>query len=48
MPVEAPADSRLEIAHVLAMDLIGYSKLLIDEQSRLIGELTQIVRGTER
>lgn len=48
MPVEAPADSRLEIAHVLAMDLIGYCRLLIDEQSRLIGELTQIVRGTDR
>ena len=46
--MDALADSRLEIAHVLAMDLIGYSKLLIDEQSRLIGELTQIVRGTDR
>ncbi len=37
----------MEIAHVLAMDVVGYSKLLINEQSWLIGELTRIVRGTE-
>lgn len=38
-----PAD--LQIAHVLTMDVVGYSNLLITEQTRVIAELTQIVRG---
>jgi serine/threonine-protein kinase len=38
---------RLEIAHVLFMDIVGYSKLLIDEQSEALTELNQIVRSTE-
>ena len=38
---------RLEIAHVLFMDIVGYSKLLTDEQSEALQELNQIVRGTE-
>jgi TolB-like protein/class 3 adenylate cyclase/Tfp pilus assembly protein PilF len=38
---------RLEIAHVLFMDIVGYSKLLIDEQSEALTELNQIVRKTE-
>src|SRR6184192_683103 len=38
---------RLEIAHVLFMDIVGYSKLLIDEQSEALHELNQIVRNTE-
>src|SRR5205823_9947334 len=39
--------SRLEIAHVLFMDIVGYSKLLTDEQSDALQELNQIVRNTE-
>src|SRR6476469_2059888 len=35
---------RLEIAHVLFMDIVGYSKLLTDEQSEALQELNQIVR----
>jgi TolB-like protein/class 3 adenylate cyclase/Tfp pilus assembly protein PilF len=38
---------RLEIAHVLFMDIVGYSKLLTEEQSEALQELNQIVRSTE-
>jgi class 3 adenylate cyclase len=38
---------RLEIAHVLFIDIVGYSKLLTDEQSEALQELNQIVRNTE-
>ena len=38
---------RLEIAHVLFMDIVGYSTLLTDEQSEALQELNQIVRSTE-
>src|SRR5207237_5932218 len=38
---------RLEIAHVLFIDIVAYSKLLTDEQSDALQELNQIVRNTE-
>jgi TolB-like protein/class 3 adenylate cyclase/Tfp pilus assembly protein PilF len=38
---------RLEIAHVLFIDIVGYSKLLIDEQSEALQELNTVVRNTE-
>src|SRR5215831_6499581 len=38
---------RLEIAHVLFVDIVGYSKLLTDEQSEALQELNQIVRNSE-
>ena len=38
---------RLEIAHVLFIDIVGYSTLLTDEQSEALQELNQIVRSTE-
>ena len=38
---------RLEIAHVLFIDIVGYSKLLTDEQSEALQQLNQIVRNTE-
>src|SRR5262249_37928762 len=41
------AKQRLEIAHVLFMDIVGYSTLLTDEQSGALQELNQIVRNTE-
>src|ERR1700747_3591666 len=37
----------LEIAHVLFIDIVGYSKLLTDEQTEALQELNQIVRNTE-
>jgi TolB-like protein/Tfp pilus assembly protein PilF/class 3 adenylate cyclase len=44
---ETKADLRLEIAHILLIDLVGYSKLLVDEQIEFLKELNQIVRSTE-
>ena len=38
---------RLEIGHVLFIDIVGYSKLLTDEQSEALQELNQIVRKTD-
>ena len=37
---------RLEIAHVLFIDVVGYSKLLVKQQSGLMRELNEIVAGT--
>ncbi len=47
MADEQKAKMRLEIAHVLFMDIVDYSKLLTDEQSEALQELNQIVRNTE-
>ncbi|MFN2507844.1 MAG: tetratricopeptide repeat protein [Chthoniobacterales bacterium] len=41
-------DLQLEIAHVLFIDIVGYSKLLVDEQSELLEQLNNIVRETEQ
>src|ERR1700730_7470607 len=48
MASESETFSQLEIAHVLFTDIVGYSKLPIDQQSELLGQLNQIVRGTEQ
>jgi TolB-like protein/class 3 adenylate cyclase/Flp pilus assembly protein TadD len=37
---------RLEIAHVLFIDIVGYSKLLVKQQSELLRELNEVVSGT--
>jgi TolB-like protein/class 3 adenylate cyclase/Tfp pilus assembly protein PilF len=42
------AKLRLEIGHVLFIDIVGYSKLRINEQSAQIQKLRDIVRGTEQ
>ncbi len=42
-----PPDQRLEVGHVLFMDLVGYSALKIEEQKQVIEELQEVVRGTE-
>src|ERR1041384_1330727 len=47
MPAEPKTQLRLEIAHVLFVDIVEYSKLLIDEQSEALQELNQVVRNTE-
>jgi TolB-like protein/Tfp pilus assembly protein PilF/class 3 adenylate cyclase len=44
---DSSPDLQLEIAHVLLIDVVGYSKLLINEQIELLQELNQIVRSTE-
>src|SRR5438046_1191793 len=48
MAVEVKKEIELEIAYVLFVDIVGYSKLLIDQQRRLLDLLNQIVRGTEQ
>ena len=45
---ESEKFAQLEIAHVLFMDIVSYSKLPIDQQSELLGQLNRIVRGTEQ
>jgi len=47
MSAERKPDLQLEIAHLLLIDLVGYSKLLVNEQIELLQELNQIVRNTE-
>ncbi|HSS15624.1 MAG TPA: adenylate/guanylate cyclase domain-containing protein [Candidatus Dormibacteraeota bacterium] len=47
MAGEEKTKQRLEIAHVLFMDIVNYSELLTDEQSGALQELNQIVRNTE-
>src|SRR5262245_31998122 len=48
MPSESGTSVRLQIGHVLFMDLVGYSTLLLDEQRQYLEHLTEIVRGTEQ
>ncbi|PYL75268.1 MAG: hypothetical protein DMF27_12540 [Verrucomicrobia bacterium] len=44
MPAEE--QTRLQIGHVLFIDIVGYSKLLVNEQSGLLRELNELVSGT--
>ncbi len=46
MAEEQKTKLRLEIAHVLFVDIVGYSKLLISEQSELLEHLKEMVRGS--
>src|SRR6267142_1514582 len=45
---EVQKEIELEIAYVLFIDIVGYSKLLIDQQRRLLELLNEVVRGTEQ
>jgi len=47
MSVELKSDLPLEIAHLLLIDVVGYSKLIVNEQIESMDELNQIVRNTE-
>jgi TolB-like protein/class 3 adenylate cyclase/Tfp pilus assembly protein PilF len=44
---EARPDLPLEIAHLLLIDVVGYSKLLVNEQIELLQQLNGVVRSTE-
>ncbi|PYL70053.1 MAG: hypothetical protein DMF22_10290, partial [Verrucomicrobia bacterium] len=44
---EINKQAELEIAHVLLIDVVGYSKLLVNEQIELLQDLNQIVRSSE-
>src|SRR6476619_653784 len=48
MTAEVKKEIQLEIGHVLFIDIVGYSKLLINEQSEQIQKLKEIVRGTQQ
>jgi TolB-like protein/Flp pilus assembly protein TadD/class 3 adenylate cyclase len=48
MSSEVKSEIRLEIGHVLFIDIVGYSRLLISEQSEQLQKLKEIVRGTEQ
>ena len=48
MPDEAQKEIGLEIGHVLFIDIVGYSKLLITEQSEQLKKLKEIVWATEQ
>ncbi len=45
---EHSSEVKFEIGHVLFIDIVGYSKLLINEQSEQLQKLKEIVRGTEQ
>ena len=47
MSIEIKKEIQLEIAHVLFIDIVGYSKLLINEQRALLDTLNQVVRHTD-
>src|SRR6266446_8548624 len=46
MPAKLKSDSHLEIAHVLFIDVVGYSKLLVNEQREVVEQLNRTVRKT--
>jgi class 3 adenylate cyclase len=48
MSTEIRKEIQLEIAHVLFIDIVGYSKLSINEQHAAVEELSQIVRASEQ
>src|SRR5215467_6168780 len=48
MSVEVKKEIELKLAHVLFIDIVGYSKLLISQERALLETLNQIVRGTEQ
>ena len=46
MPAKLKSDPHLAIGHVLFMDVVGYSNLLVNEQREVVQQLNQIVRKT--
>src|SRR6266536_594088 len=46
MSLELKPDLHLEVAHVLFMDVVGFSKLLINDQSEILEQLNRLVRKT--
>jgi len=48
MSTEIKKEIALEIAHVLFIDIVGYSKLSINDQNAAVEELYQVVRGSQQ
>jgi hypothetical protein len=46
MPIQPTGSPQLEVAHVLYMDIVSYSLRSIEEQTRLIGQLQDLIRAT--
>ncbi len=46
MTSQSESDLPLEVGHVLFIDIVGYSKLLIDEQKERLRQLTDLVLAT--
>ena len=47
MSIQIKNEIQLEIAHVLFIDVVGYSKLSISDQHAAVEELTRIVRASQ-
>ena len=47
-PLVVETGTNFQLAHVLFMDVVGYSQLLIDDQREVLRDLNAIVRGTEQ
>jgi class 3 adenylate cyclase len=48
MSTEIKKEIQLEIAHVLFIDIVGYSKLSINDQHTAVEELNQVIRASEQ
>src|SRR5262245_23686199 len=48
MSPQVKAESELEIAHVLFIDTVGYSKLLINEQREVFDALNRVVEESDQ
>ena len=48
MAAEVKKEIQLEIAHVLFIDIVGYSKLSINDQNAAVEELNEVVRVSEQ
>ena len=48
MSTDTKKELQLEIAHVLFIDIVGYSRLSINEQRAIVDELAQVARASEQ
>jgi TolB-like protein/Flp pilus assembly protein TadD len=48
MPADATMDPEFEIGHVLFIDIVGYSRLVIGEQTELIRQLKEVVAASDQ
>jgi TolB-like protein/class 3 adenylate cyclase len=48
MSAEVKKEIELDIAHILFIDIVGYSKLSINEQRAAVDELTKVVRSSDQ
>jgi hypothetical protein len=48
MSAEVKKEIQLEIGHVLFIDIVGYSKLSINDQHAAVEQLNKVVRATEQ